>query len=61
MLCEYAHLEIGFAEDQGRVVVKNEHWVAVVPWWATWPYEILCERVPCSAKASADDKRSAAI
>ncbi|KAJ7184101.1 galactose-1-phosphate uridyl transferase, partial [Mycena filopes] len=41
MLCEYAHVEIGFAGDQGRVVVKNEHWVAVVPWWATWPYEIL--------------------
>ncbi|KAJ7632320.1 galactose-1-phosphate uridylyltransferase [Roridomyces roridus] len=30
MLCEYAHVEIGFATDQGRVVVKNEHWVAVV-------------------------------
>jgi UDPglucose--hexose-1-phosphate uridylyltransferase len=50
MLCEYAHVEIGFAEDQGRVVVKNEHWVAVVPWWATWPYEILCERLPCCEK-----------
>ncbi|KAJ7273415.1 galactose-1-phosphate uridyl transferase [Mycena rebaudengoi] len=41
MLCEYAHVEIGFAQDEGRVVVKNEHWVAVVPWWATWPFEVL--------------------
>ncbi|KAJ7070339.1 galactose-1-phosphate uridyl transferase [Mycena belliarum] len=41
MLCEYAHVEIGFGTDQGRVVVKNEHWVGVVPWWATWPFEIL--------------------
>lgn len=20
---------------------KNEHWVALVPWWAIWPYEIM--------------------
>jgi len=24
-----------------RVVVSNSHWVVVVPWWATWPYETL--------------------
>ncbi|KAJ7197294.1 galactose-1-phosphate uridyl transferase [Mycena pura] len=41
LLCEYAHVEMGLADDQGRIVVKNEHWVALVPWWATWPYEIL--------------------
>ncbi|VDB93789.1 unnamed protein product [Peniophora sp. CBMAI 1063] len=41
LLCEYAHFEIGVAEAEGRVVVKNEHWVALVPWWATWPFEIL--------------------
>lgn len=22
-------------------MVKNEHWAALVPWWATWPFEIL--------------------
>jgi UDPglucose--hexose-1-phosphate uridylyltransferase len=33
----------------GRVVVGNEHWVVVVPYWATWPYETLLlprRRVP---------------
>lgn len=24
-----------------RVVEANDHWVAVVPWWAVWPFEIL--------------------
>ena len=24
-----------------RVVVKTAHWLAVVPFWATWPFEIL--------------------
>ncbi|WP_319413075.1 UDP-glucose--hexose-1-phosphate uridylyltransferase [uncultured Cohaesibacter sp.] len=24
-----------------RVVVENEEWIAVVPWWATWPFETL--------------------
>jgi UDPglucose--hexose-1-phosphate uridylyltransferase len=23
------------------VVVANEHWLAVVPYWATWPFELL--------------------
>lgn len=41
MLCEYAHFEIGVAQDEGRIVVKNEDWVALVPWWATWPFEIM--------------------
>lgn len=40
MLCEYAHVEVKTAEE-GRVVMKNEHWVALVPWWATWPFELL--------------------
>ncbi len=24
-----------------RVVVQTEHWLAIVPFWATWPFEIL--------------------
>jgi UDPglucose--hexose-1-phosphate uridylyltransferase len=24
-----------------RVVVANDHWLAIVPWWATWPFETL--------------------
>ncbi|THV08086.1 galactose-1-phosphate uridyl transferase [Dendrothele bispora CBS 962.96] len=38
LLCEYAFTEAKLGE---RVVVKNQHWVALVPWWATWPFEIL--------------------
>ncbi|KAG8932908.1 galactose-1-phosphate uridyl transferase [Tulasnella sp. 418] len=41
MLCEYAHFEVGVPESEGRVVLKNDHWVALVPWWAIWPFEIL--------------------
>ncbi len=24
-----------------RIVVQNDHWLAVVPYWAVWPFEIL--------------------
>jgi UDPglucose--hexose-1-phosphate uridylyltransferase len=38
LLADYADLE---AERQERVVVENEHWLAVVPYWAIWPFETL--------------------
>lgn len=38
LLLEYARTE---AERGERVVVQNGSWIAVVPWWAVWPYEIL--------------------
>lgn len=41
MLCEYAHFEVGVAQEEGRVVYKNDYWLAIVPWWAVWPFEIL--------------------
>lgn len=41
MLCEYANFELSVAENEGRVVVKNDDWVALVPWWAIWPFEIM--------------------
>jgi UDPglucose--hexose-1-phosphate uridylyltransferase len=41
MLCEYVHFELTVPENEGRIVVRNEDWVALVPWWATWPFEIL--------------------
>ncbi|KAH8110056.1 galactose-1-phosphate uridylyltransferase, partial [Phellopilus nigrolimitatus] len=40
LLCEYAHFEASGADDK-RVVAKNDDWVALVPWWATWPFEVL--------------------
>jgi len=27
--------------DSERVVIKTEHWLAIVPYWAAWPFEIL--------------------
>ncbi|RME77580.1 MAG: UDP-glucose--hexose-1-phosphate uridylyltransferase, partial [Chloroflexi bacterium] len=38
LLVDYAGLEAG---RQERVVVENEHWLAVVPYWAVWPFETL--------------------
>jgi len=38
LLVDYARRE----EELGaRIVVANEHWLAVVPYWATWPFETL--------------------
>lgn len=34
------YLEVEEARGE-RVVVSNEHWVAVVPFWALWPFETL--------------------
>jgi UDPglucose--hexose-1-phosphate uridylyltransferase len=38
LLVAYARLE---AERAERIVVENAHWMAVVPYWALWPFEIL--------------------
>jgi UDPglucose--hexose-1-phosphate uridylyltransferase len=29
------------ARLQERIVVQTEHWLAIVPFWATWPFETL--------------------
>jgi UDPglucose--hexose-1-phosphate uridylyltransferase len=38
LLQDYWQLE---AEQQERVVIENEHFIAVLPYWAVWPYETL--------------------
>jgi UDPglucose--hexose-1-phosphate uridylyltransferase len=38
LLVAYAELEAGLGE---RVVVEDAHWMAVVPYWAVWPFETL--------------------
>lgn len=38
LLCEYADLERRAAE---RVVCENDAFLAVVPFWAVWPFELL--------------------
>jgi len=38
LLLDYVARELDLAE---RVVVANDDWVALVPYWAVWPFEIL--------------------
>ena len=38
LLLDYCALEIARGE---RVVAQNELWVALVPYWAVWPFELL--------------------
>lgn len=38
MLCDYLKLEEQALE---RIVCENEHFIALVPFWACWPFEIL--------------------
>lgn len=38
LLLDYAGFEI---EREERIVVENESWLAVVPFWAVWPFEVL--------------------
>lgn len=39
MLVEYLKKEL--AGSQERVVVENQDWAVVVPYWAVWPYETM--------------------
>lgn len=59
LLVDYARRELQYGE---RVVVQGAHWIAVVPYWATWPFETLvlprCEsirRLPEMTSAQRDD------
>ena len=38
LLCNYVAAEVAAAE---RVIFANEHFAALVPWWAVWPFEVL--------------------
>ena len=38
MLLDYVQRE---QQDGSRTVVETEHWLAVVPYWAAWPFETL--------------------
>jgi UDPglucose--hexose-1-phosphate uridylyltransferase len=42
LLCDYLKLE---ENEQVRIVCSNESFVAIVPFWAVWPFEVLlCSR-----------------
>lgn len=38
LLCDYLAIELARAE---RIVVQNDYFVIVVPFWATWPFETM--------------------
>ncbi|KAI9245561.1 galactose-1-phosphate uridylyltransferase [Phascolomyces articulosus] len=38
LLCDYAKREI---KEQTRIVVENDTFLCVVPFWAVWPFEVL--------------------
>lgn len=38
LLCDYLRLE---ERAKSRVVLENDHFVALVPFWAVWPFEML--------------------
>jgi UDPglucose--hexose-1-phosphate uridylyltransferase len=38
LLCSYWELE---AQARARIVCENSHFVALVPFWAVWPFEVM--------------------
>ena len=38
LLCDYVGVEAKAGE---RIICENEHFMALVPWWAVWPFEAM--------------------
>ncbi|MDF1504616.1 UDP-glucose--hexose-1-phosphate uridylyltransferase [Roseisolibacter sp. H3M3-2] len=59
LLADYLALE---ARGGERTVVENDHWVALVPFWAVWPFETLVvPRRPAPHVAALDDAERDAL
>ncbi len=59
LLCSYVALELAEAE---RVILEDEYFVAVVPFWAVWPFETLVLPKHHAARfVDLDDKRRTAL
>ena len=58
LLVDYLAAELDAGE---RVVVENEHWVALTPFWGVWPYELLLlpRRHVRTLPEISDDERNA--
>jgi UDPglucose--hexose-1-phosphate uridylyltransferase len=58
MLVDYLEQELRSGE---RLVVENEHWAVVCPYWAVWPFEtlLLPKRHVTELPALRDDERDA--
>jgi UDPglucose--hexose-1-phosphate uridylyltransferase len=59
LLCGYLELELA---DGSRLVAENDHFVALVPFWAVWPYELLLlPRAHCGALDELDGQVRTAL
>jgi UDPglucose--hexose-1-phosphate uridylyltransferase len=58
LLCDYLALEL---EQGERIILQNDHFVALVPFWAVWPFEtmMLARRHIGSLPELADAERDA--
>ena len=54
LLCDYYQIE---KKVGARIVVENEHFLAIVPYWAVWPFETMV--LPARHIASIDELNSA--
>ncbi len=59
LLVDYATLE---AKQTERVIVENAHWLAIVPYWALWPFEtMLLPRAHVQRLPDCDDTQRDAL
>lgn len=41
LLCDYVSFERTIPRKEGRIVLSNNHWTALVPFWGVWPFEVM--------------------
>jgi len=59
LLCDYVELERAAGE---RIVCENEHFLALVPFWAIWPFELmLCSKFHVADLGGLDDTARTAL
>jgi UDPglucose--hexose-1-phosphate uridylyltransferase len=59
LLCDYVELERANGE---RVICENDSFVALVPFWAVWPFEImLCSKAHVADIAALDERARHAL
>lgn len=57
LLLDYAQKE---SNKGTRTVAETEHWIAVVPYWAAWPFEtLLLPKFPCQRMPQLSDVQRA--
>jgi UDPglucose--hexose-1-phosphate uridylyltransferase len=55
LLCDYATLEV---QDRSRIVVENDSFLCVVPFWAVWPFEtMILSKAHAASLLDLDDKQ----